>query len=130
MSKLNAQQELFVDVFIEETIVNGTEYFTAARKAKEAAGYAPSIHAYHFLNNSRIAEEITKRCQQIMAMQLPKTVRKVESVLDDPTQAGSRRILEAAAMIMDRAGLVKKDVTELEIKAPDGVVLLPAKNKE
>ena len=49
--------------------------------------------------------------------------------LDDPSAMGARNSIAAAAQIMDRTGLIKKD--QLEVKNTGGVMfILPPKNDD
>lgn len=130
MAEKTQQQQIFIDVFVLECLNKGTEYHTAALMAKEAAGYADSVGVWNIMNTEGVKKGIVEACQSYLTSELPKATRKVIELLDDPTKEGSRRILEVASSIMDRVGLIKKESVEMDIKAPDGVVLLPAKNKD
>lgn len=130
---LNEQQTIFVNTFINESINNGLEHYAAARLAKEAAGYSDNYNVYLILSSDAVQKAIIKACQSHLTLALPKAVSKTTNLLDNPTQDGARRLQETANTIMDRVGLIKVDKQELEIKAPDGVILLPPKtitNKE
>lgn len=124
---LRIKQAVFLDVYFEE-IQKGVKYLEAAKIAKDAAGYHPNTSIFAIAET--LKDEIVKRCQHKVALGLPSTVLKVEGVLEDPTQPGSKVILDAAQMLMDRAGLSKKEQLEVEVKAPDGVILIPAKIKD
>ena len=118
------QQELFMSTFLEECF-SATEYNLAAVIAKDAAGYDKQYSIDKILNT--VKDEIVKRCQGRLTLSAPKAINEVSGVLLDPTKDGSRRILEAATIILDRSGITKKEQVEMEIKTDSGVVLIPAK---
>lgn len=127
LGKYSLSQETFVDKFIEETF-SGTDAVLAANIAKAAAGYTEDYPVSRIL--STVRDEIIKRCQDQLVMSVPKAIQEVHGVLVEPTKEGSRRILEAATLLMDRGGVIKREHVELEVKSADGIVILPAKIKD
>lgn len=127
LGKYTLQQETFVDKYIEECF-SGTEATLAANIAKASAGYSEDYPVSRIL--SVVKDEIVKRCQDQLVMSVPKAIIEVVGVLSDPAKEGSRRILEAATLLLDRGGVVKKEHVEVEVKSDNGIVILPAKQKD
>jgi len=126
-TELTEQQELFLDTFLEEAF-GGTDQALAAVIAKNTAGYAETYSVDKILNT--VKDELIKRCQGRLTLSTPKAINEVAMVLMDPTKDGSRRTLEAATIILDRAGITKKEQVEVDIKTDNGIVLIPAKKSE
>lgn len=128
MSKeLSEQQKIFLDAYFE-LIQSGMDRHAAAREAHTLAGYSVNSRPIDILRP--LKEHIVERAIEELSMVLPTTVRKVEGVMNDPMQEGSKTILEAAASIMDRAGVIKKQQSEVTIRQPEGIIVLPPKDKE
>lgn len=125
--ELTPQREIFLETYFAQ-IKQGKSRSAAAEEAKRVAGYSENTWVSKILIS--LSDEIVARSIQELAMVLPRAVHRVEKVLDDPMQEGSRTILEAAASIMDRAGVVKRNQTDVTVKQPDGLIVLPPKNKE
>lgn len=121
---LTTQQEVFVNTFLTECFA-GTEQHLAAVIAKNTAGYVEEYPLDSIL--TVVSHELVRRCQGRLTLAAPKAIAETVGVMIDPTKDGSRRILEAANSILDRVGITKKDHMELEVKAENGIVIIPAK---
>lgn len=127
VGKNTTQQNKFLDVFIEECYKN-TPPSSAAQIAKEAAGYSIDYSIDRILTT--VQDELVKRCGGRLAMSLPQAIKEVTDVMTDPGKEGSRRILEAATIVMDRTGLIKREQSEVTVKAENGILLIPPKTKK
>jgi hypothetical protein len=76
-----------------------------------------------------LGTEIHDRANKILQMNAPKAAWGMVDVLDDPSAMGARNSIAAAAQIMDRTGLVKKE--QVEVKNTGGAMfILPPKNED
>lgn len=97
------------------------------RVAMTLAGYSPQTKASEVVGP--LKEEIVERASLMLAMNAPKATFSMLGVLDDPGQMGARNAVAAATQILDRAGLVKKEL--VEVKGPvGGIFVLPPKRGE
>jgi hypothetical protein len=118
-NNLTDQQELFLDLLFSDEFVNDP------RGAANVAGYSQKTPIKSIMNG--VKEEIIGRTDLYLVLHAPKSVKNIINVLDNPAQAGAKARLDAAAAILDRAGLSKKERVEVEHKAAPGVILLPPK---
>ena len=124
---ITEQQDIFITAFLEESR-NGSSRTEAGWKAHEAAGYSDSYSPTRLLRTFK--DEILDRMAEELVMELPQAAFKVRQVLDNPTQLGAKAALDAATWLADRAGLIKKDKTEVSVKTDQGIILLPPKKKK
>ncbi len=76
-----------------------------------------------------LGTEIHDRANKILQMNAPKAAWGMVDVLDDPSAMGARNSIAAAAQIMDRTRLVKKE--QVEVKNTGGAMfILPPKNED
>lgn len=101
------------------------EYTNKVKQAALDAGYSPATDTYAIMYT--LKEEILTRMDYYLAQHAPQCVNRVLDVLINPEQKGAKSVLDAAAMILDRAGISKKERIEVEHKAASGVLILPAK---
>lgn len=114
---LTDKQKLFLDALVGEAQGNH-------RKAMDMAGYSPNTAIMDVVKNMK--DEIIERASMVLAMNAPAAAFGMVGVLNDPTTLGARNAVAAAKEIMDRTGLIKKDV--VEVKAPEGAMfVLPPK---
>lgn len=121
------QQLKFVEVFLEESRTN-SNYNEAGKIAKEAAGYSEGTKVYYIFKS--VKELIIEAQQLRLAQMSSKLLNSLENVLDNPSLPGAKNVIAAASTLLDRGGLIKKEETTVNVKTPDGVLILPAKIKE
>jgi hypothetical protein len=93
----------------------------------DVAGYSATTSISSMLQS--LGDEINERASRILAMNAPKAAWGMVEVLDDPGAMGARNSIAAAAQIMDRTGLVKKE--QVEVKNTGGAMfILPPKNED
>lgn len=118
---LTLNQEKFLElIFLPEYIDN-------YKQAALDAGYASSTPVSNIVNS--LKKEILERVDSYLAQHAPKSVKRVLDVLENPDMKGAKAALEAAAMILDRVGVTKKERLEIEHKAASGVFIIPAKKE-
>lgn len=123
---LTAKQQAFLDLYCE-AIESGTMTDKEARlHAKNTAGYS-EYTTYADIINEDMVTAILAYANQRLVMGIPKAVKKLESVVDDPSQDAAKILLDAVGQWMDRGGIIKKESREVIIKAPTGIVVMPAK---
>tara|TARA_S200000501_G_scaffold372935_1_gene419030 strand:+ start:2668 stop:3081 length:414 start_codon:yes stop_codon:yes gene_type:complete len=116
-SQLTEKQKVFLDALVGEAQGNH-------RKAMEIAGYSPNTSVQDVVKNMK--DEIIERASMVLAMNAPAAAFGMVGVLNDPTTMGARNAIQAAKEIMDRTGLIKKDVVELKTEE-GGLFVLPPK---
>ena len=116
---LTDSQEKFLDVLFGEAKGN-------PKKAGELAGY--SEHSYpKVLRNLR--SEIVSRAENYLATHSAKAASKMVDMLDeDGTTPHAAIRLEAAKQILDRIGIAKKEKVDINVRALQGLFILPAKD--
>lgn len=118
-SDLTEQQEKFLYNIFQP------EYQNNYKQAAIDAGYSPNTQVYNIIAGLR--KEILAKVDQYLALNAPRSAKRVLDVLDNPEMKGAKVALEAAAMVLDRVGISKKDRMEIDIKTPSGVFLIPKK---
>src|SRR5690606_24455748 len=94
-------------------------------RAKELAGYSDNTSTSEIV--ASLSDEIAEQALRSLAGQSAEAMYGLLSVLRQPNQLGAANRLKAAAQILDRAGIVKKNET-IDLKVPEtGIVILPAK---
>ena len=116
---LTNTQEKFLDVLFGEAKGN-------PKKAGELAGY--SEHSYpKVLRN--LKSEIVSRAETYLATHSAKAATKMVDMMDeDGTTPHANIRLEAAKQILDRIGIAKKEKLDVNLKAVQGLFILPAKD--
>lgn len=115
--QLTEKQQLFLEcLFLPE--VKGS-----FSKAKKLAGYSENTPVSGIIDGLR--EEILEYSKRFILANAPKAVMSISSILDNPTDLGSKEILAAAKDILDRAGIVKTE--KIEVQTP-GIFILPKKD--
>jgi|TARA_R110000764_G_scaffold94369_3_gene178157 hypothetical protein len=113
------------NAFLEALLLKETR--GSIRKAMDLAGYAKTTSINSMVES--LGPEIHERANKILQLNAPKAAWGMVEVLDDPSAMGARNSIAAAAQIMDRTGLIKKD--QLEVKNTGGVMfILPPKNDD
>ena len=113
------------NAFLEALLLKETR--GSIRKAMDLAGYAKTTSINSMVES--LGTEIHDRANKILQMNAPKAAWGMVDVLDDPSAMGARNSIAAAAQIMDRTGLVKKE--QVEVKNTGGAMfILPPKNED
>tara|TARA_R110000822_G_scaffold55293_1_gene140679 strand:+ start:1702 stop:2079 length:378 start_codon:yes stop_codon:yes gene_type:complete len=113
------------NVFLEALMLKETK--GSIRKAMEIAGYSKTTSINSMVES--LGTEIHERANKILQMNAPKAAWGMIEVLDDPSAMGARNSIAAAAQIMDRTGLVKKE--QVEVTNTGGAMfILPPKNED
>jgi|TARA_R110002153_G_scaffold7834_2_gene34831 hypothetical protein len=115
------KQRLFLDALMSE------ECRGNIRKAMTAAGYASNTNATAVVRP--LSKEINDQANLMLAMNAPRAAFSMRDVLEDPSAMGARNSIAAAAQILDRTGLVKKE--QVEVKNTGGAMfILPPKSDD
>jgi|TARA_R110001592_G_scaffold25460_4_gene96658 hypothetical protein len=113
------------NAFLEALMMKETR--GSIRKAMDVAGYSKTTSINSMVES--LGTEIHDRANKILQMNAPKAAWGMVDVLDDPSAMGARNSIAAAAQIMDRTGLVKKE--QVEVKNTGGAMfILPPKNED
>ena len=119
---LTKKQETFLDSLFS----NGGNII----EAMEVSEYHPGSRS-NLLNSLR--NEIAERTKSSLAGAAAKSAKRMEEALDAdgtiPTSQMETR-MKAAADILDRVGVGKRQEVDIRAEIVHGVVLLPAKKKE
>lgn len=120
MSKYSDKQLAFLDALTGEARGN-------VRAAMREAGYSDATKIGEVVGP--LKDEIVDRASLMLAMNAPKATFSMLDVLDDPGAMGARNSVAAAAQILDRTGLVKKEqVTVAGLE--NGIFILPPKQAD
>ena len=114
----------FVEAFWE-AIDNGVEERMALNIARLEAGYSDKTDMSAILKT--IDLELLSKANIEIKLARPKAIRRIKSVLNDPEAKGATNALAAAASVLDRAGLVKKESKEVNVTMPSGIAFMPHK---
>lgn len=94
------------------------------RTAMQMAGYSDKTKIAEVVNP--LKDEIIERASTMLAMNAPKAAYGLVDVLNDPASMGARNAVSAAAQILDRTGLVKRE--QITVEGPTGgLFILPPK---
>jgi len=123
--KLSDKQEIFVEVYCDSREA-GLPKREALRLAREAACYAPTTSMTHILT-ARVAQAIIDNTNRRLVMLAPDAVNGIEAVLNTPESKGAANLLAAAASVLDRVGVTKKESQEVTVKTESAIIILPPK---
>lgn len=116
---LTEMQENFLEALIGEADGN-------IRAAMRIAGYSDNTRPKDVLEP--LGNEIINRTMLHLAANAPKAALGLVGVLNDPSAMGARNAVSAAAQVLDRVGIVKKE--QLEVKAEGSTMfILPPKSE-
>jgi hypothetical protein len=119
--QLTELQERFLDLLFSD------EYLNRPREAATAAGYSPKSPLFIIMRG--VKDVIVGRIESYLMFNAPKSVKSIVDVLDNPHQVGAKTKLDAAAMLLDRAGIVKRERIEVDVKSTNSVLILPSKKE-
>lgn len=95
-------------------------------KALRIAGYAPTTTRKDILATLR--DEIVEYSINEMALNSPKAISGILSVLNDGLKPGASNILKAAKEILDRANVKPKESSEGSGAKTQNIFIMPPKN--
>lgn len=121
--ELSERNKLLLDLIYDEGLPDNMVH--RVNEVKVQAGYAATTSPYSLINN--LKDEIVDRNLYFMALYSAAAINRLKEVIEKPTTPGADNIIKAANSLLDRAGLGKKETQEVEIRADQGIVILPAK---
>ena len=121
MTELTDLQKRFLELLFDD------ERKLTPRQAANEAGYSPRTVITNIMEG--VKDEILKRVDTYLALNAPGSIFKVTEVLYNPIMPGAKNALAAAQLLLDRAGLVKKEKIEVQHTVPNGILILPAKEQ-
>ena len=96
------------------------------RTAMDMAEYSKNTSISDVLKGCE--EDIIAASKNNFAANARKAAMAIVCVIDEPVEMGNRDKLAAAKDVLDRRGVSKTD--KVEVKAPQGIFLLPRKNDD
>jgi len=121
MAKLTEKQELLIELlFNSETGLSPSE---CAKKA----GY-PSLS--QAMQSKALTKVILENTQKYLAINGPRAAMSLMSIIDEPDKKGAAHSIAAAKEVLDRGGLVKKDLTTEEQTQTNVIIQLPKQNED
>ena len=97
------------------------------RRAMAEAGYAATNSVSSVVGP--LQKEINEKASLMLAMNAPAAAWGMVDVLEHPEAMGARNSIAAAAQILDRTGLIKKE--QIEVSNTGGAMfILPPKNED
>lgn len=119
--ELSVQEDLFLEyLFDGENVRHPNE-------AKQMAGYAKDYPLSKILKN--ITEDLVKRCDNYLAMYAPQGIVGLLNVMANPTEPGAKIKLQAVQDLLNRAGVVAKEKTEVQQASQHFLFVLPEKRE-
>lgn len=119
--ELSQQQQVFIDALFDGTS------FRNPLDAKRLAGYADDYPVVKIV--AEVSEQLIRNYDNALLLAAGKAVLGLVEVMDNPLEPGNKIRLQAIAEILDRAGVVKKDKTEVAPVQQHFMFVLPAKDK-
>lgn len=120
MTDLTEKQEKFLElIFLPE-------YVDDYKSAALTAGYSENSKVYDILTEP-VIKEIVKRVDHFIAVNTPKSINGILRVMQNPDMKGAKALLEASGMLLDRAGISKKERLDIHHDVVSGVFILPVK---
>tara|TARA_B100001094_G_C17894684_1_gene653412 strand:- start:134 stop:508 length:375 start_codon:yes stop_codon:yes gene_type:complete len=116
---LTEKQQKFLNVLFDEAAGDVT-------LAKQLAGYADGSSTTEVIRS--LKEEIAEATKEYLARVAPRAAFSMANALHDPTELGIRDKMAAAKDLLDRTGYSKTE--KMEVSVPNGIFVLPPKNKE
>ena len=118
---LTDKQQLFLEVLMTPECKGNI------RLAMKEAGYADTTSVSVVVGP--LQKEINEKASMMLAMNAPKAAWGLSDVLDNPEAMGARNSIAAAAQILDRTGLIKKE--QVEVNNTGGAMfILPPKSED
>lgn len=120
--EITEQESRFLALLFEVD-ENGVGHHPEA--AKLLAGYPKDYPITTLVR--KINKELTTRGDDYLALYSPAAIRGLIAVMNDPTEPGAKVRLQAVADLLDRAGITKKEKSEVEIVSPNFMFIIPSK---
>lgn len=117
--KITEMQEKFLNALFGEAQGD-------MKLAKDMAGYSKHTRLHDV--TSGLEAEIMERARSALSKSTAKAVFTMLSVLDNDFDIGNKDKMAAAKDILDRAGLVKREI--VEVKTAEPIFILPAKKED
>lgn len=117
--ELTEQEQLFLDYLFDGDVIRHPN------EAKQLAGYAKDYPLSKILKN--INKELVERCDNYLTLYAPKGVVGLLNIINDPNEPGTKIRLQAITDLLDRAGVVKKEKSEVMQAQPNFMFVLPSK---
>jgi hypothetical protein len=124
---LTEQQQIFLDLLYEDGLP--VDLMKSAKEAFVKAGFTGKDRAAVYRLVRKLKKEIIERNIEYMVLHSAECINALQDLVRTPTKPGAKYIISAANSILDRGGFGKKESQELEIKAHQGIVVLPAKKQ-
>lgn len=121
--ELSNQELLFLEILFDESF----NPYCDPEIAKQGAGYPDHVSAKTLMR--KLKSVMQEDVQGYLLTKAPLAAKVLTDILRDgnPSPAVDK-LISAATQILDRSGVTKKDKQEVEIKVPDGILILPALN--
>jgi hypothetical protein len=122
---LTEQELLFLELLFDEDL----NPWCDPEVARDGAGYPKTVSAKQLMRKLKpLMQEDT---QSYLLTKAPLAAKILTDVLksDNPSPSVDK-LISAATQVLDRAGITKKDKQEVEVKVPDGILILPALNSQ
>lgn len=117
--EINKQEQLFLDYLFDGAEVRHPE------EAKVMAGYPKDYPVMRIIK--AVNKDLIERCDHYLSLYAPNGVVGLIQLLNEPETPGSKLKLATIIEILDRAGVVKKEKTEVAQVAPNFMFVLPSK---
>ncbi len=118
------KKQAFVAAYAE-AIENGVPRKQALELAKAEAGYSHDVTMRQILRG--LGDEWIQHAVQELQLNIPKAIKGIVDVLDNPDEKGSTNKLAAAGSLLDRAGVGKKETKDVNLTMPTGIAFMPSK---
>lgn len=123
MSDLSQRDEIFLNCLFDAE--NNPE--SCLERAREMAGFDKDESVAIILR--RIKGDYQNEVQNYFLSMAPAAAKKLQEIAEGSVPILDKdKVTKACIEILDRAGVSKKEKQELEITAPEGVVILPPLN--
>lgn len=117
--ELTPQEQLFLDALFDGAVLRHPT------DAKRIAGYPEEYPVLKIV--AQVSEQLLKNYDNALLMAAGKAVLGLVDIMDNPNEPGAKIKLQAIAEILDRAGVVKKDKTEVAQPTKNFMFVLPPK---
>ena len=120
---LTEQERIFIDALYDPEI----NPFHDPDIAKKVAGYDSNVSCVSIMR--KVKEQVKDDTHNYFVSRSPYAAKLIHDIASSKINVpGQDKLLNAAVQILDRAGIVKKEKQQLEVKASDGIVIIPAIN--
>ncbi len=123
-TRLTEKKQKFIEAYWE-AVENGIKEKEALKMAKIEAGYADNVSIPSIVRT--LGDDILTHANIELKLALPKAVKSLKSILEDPEQKGASNAIAASASVLDRAGVVKKESHQVNVTMPSGIAFMPPK---